>query len=182
MRRSSLAVAAGATAIVAAGLAITPPATAATSGTTSVTFTLTGGTLDIAVPGPTEVNLGSFAVTTPTVSGPLGNVTVTDSRGLASATWIASVASSALAGSGAAAGVTIPASAIAYAPGTITASNVSTTGSDVAALSGTAQTAVTATAGTGLNTATWNPTLTVTIPPASAVAGTFTATVTHSVA
>ncbi|EFC85206.1 hypothetical protein [Parafrankia sp. EUN1f] len=182
MRRSSLLVSAGAVAILATGLALTPPATAATSGTTTVTFTLTGGTLDITVPGPSPVNLGSFAVTAPTVSGPLGNVTVTDSRGLASATWIASVTSSAFAGSGTAAGVTIPASAIAYTPGTITASNVSTTGSNVAALSGTAQTAVTATAGTGLNTATWDPTLTITIPSASKVAGTYTATVTHSVA
>ncbi|KPM56455.1 hypothetical protein CcI49_01490 [Frankia sp. CcI49] len=182
MRRSSLAVTIGAATIMAAGLALTPPATAATSGTTTVTFTLTGGTLDITVPGPAAVNLGSFAVTAPTVSGPLGTVAVTDSRGLAAATWVASVASSAFAGSGTAAGVTIPASAAAYAPGTITASNVSTTGSNVAALSATAQTAVTATAGTGVNTASWNPTVTVTIPAASRVAGTFTATVTHSVA
>lgn len=43
------------------------------------------------------------------------------------------------------------------------------------------RTAFTGTELTGNNTATWNPTLTVTIPAAT-VAGTYTGTVTHSVA
>lgn len=162
------------------GLAAALPATAATSGTTTVTFTLTGGTLDIVVPA--TANLGSFTVTSPTVSAALGTVSVTDSRGLAGATWTTSVASTAFAGSGTAASVTIPAANIAYSPGTITSSNVSTTGSTVAALSTSPQSTVVASSGTGVNTASWNPTLTVTIPPASAVAGAYEATVTHSVA
>jgi hypothetical protein len=43
------------------------------------------------------------------------------------------------------------------------------------------RTAFTLTAGTGNNTATWNPTLVVALP-AAAVVGTYTGTVTHSVA
>ncbi len=45
----------------------------------------------------------------------------------------------------------------------------------------TTRTAFTLAAGSPLNTASWNPTLSVQVP-ASAVAGTYTATITHSVA
>src|SRR5882762_2567146 len=73
---------AGLTALVGATLllvALPGLASAATTGTTTTTFTLTGGAISITVPGST-VNLGSVSVAAGTVSGQLGTVTVNDLR------------------------------------------------------------------------------------------------------
>jgi len=60
-----------------------------------------------------------------------------------------------------------------FTPGQATSANAQTMGSS--------RTAFAVTAGVGNNSATWNPTLIVTLP-AQAVVGTYTGTVTHSVA
>lgn len=168
---------AAAAAAAAVGLAA-PPAVAAPTTDTTVTFTITAGGLNITAPA--AVNLGN-GVSGGNVSGTIGPVQVSDQRGLLAATWTVTVSSTAFKTGGGTAAETIAASAATYTPGLPTA----TTGVPVpvpglpGAL-GTPRTAYTATA-VGSNSVTWNPNLSIALP-AAAVAGTYTGTVTHSVA
>jgi hypothetical protein len=138
-----------------------------------VTFTVTVGGLTMTA--PTAADLGSGAPGS-TIAGHLGTVAVTDARALASAAWTVTASSTPWT-SGAA---TIPASDANYDPGFIVPTGtITTTGSDIT-LSGLPQTVVAGTAGTGDNTASWNPTISVLVP-ASAIGGLYTATLTQSV-
>jgi hypothetical protein len=156
------------------------PASAATSGTTTDSVTITGGTLSITVPGAAG-SLGSTPDTVggATISGPLGQVQVLDARDAAAGSgWVASAISTALTPS---AGPTIPASDIGYTCGAITQAGTATyTADDPAALTGVSA-VLTATGITGDNSATWNPTITVHVPGGMA-SGTYTGTITQSVA
>lgn len=152
------------------------PAFAATGppAATPVTVEVTGGDLDISAPvGSVDLGSVSGSVTTQTVNHALGAVMVTDLRaGILG--WVTSAGSTAFTGAGA-----IPASAMAYVPGVATTTGITAvvpTSLISMATPGTVQTAV----ATGDNTATWNPSITVTIP-AGAVAGTYNAAITHSV-
>ncbi|MEV8631650.1 hypothetical protein AB0395_08335 [Streptosporangium sp. NPDC051023] len=172
--RRSLFVTAAAVALIAA---LAPPAGAVD---TITTFTISGGAL--AITAPASANLGSATSGATSVSGQLGTVTVTDTRAALVAAWTASASSSAFTTGGGSAAETIAASSITYSPGLATA----TTGLGVftpgaAGVLGASRTAFTLAAGTGNNTATWNPTISVALS-ASAVAGTYTGTITHSVA
>ncbi|WP_062430458.1 hypothetical protein [Herbidospora daliensis] len=151
---------------------------------TIVTFTITGGALTISAPA--SVNLGNTAAGA-TLQGTIGPVTVSDLRGTLLGTWTASVTSTDFTTGGGTANETIAKANAAYASGPAT--STSGVGTFVPGqltvllaqpLSATV-TAFTATALIGNNTVTWNPTLRVTIPN-SAVVGTYTGTVTHSVA
>ncbi|NAS23472.1 hypothetical protein GT755_17450 [Herbidospora sp. NEAU-GS84] len=151
---------------------------------TTVTFTIQGGALTISAPA--SINLGNSASDT-TLQGTIGPVTVTDLRGTLLGSWTAGVTSTDFTTGGGTANETIPKADAAYASGAATAtSGVGTfapgqlTVQLAAPLTGQV-TAFTAAALVGNNTVTWNPTLRVTIPN-SAVAGTYTGTVTHSVA
>ena len=76
----------------------------------------------------------------------------------------------------------IPAANVSYSPGLATAT--SGTGTFLAGLGGalgSARTAFTASLESGTTSVSWNPTVTVTLP-SSIAAGTYTGTVTHSVA
>ncbi len=139
------------------------------------------GTLTISLPSTTA--LGS-AAPGGTVSAPLGPVTVSDGRGLATSTWTATVSATTFTTSGGT--QTITTSNVSYWSGPSTATNgtvTSTPGQNDAsakqALS-SSRTAFSST-GNGNNSTSWNPTLVITIP-STAVAGTYTGTVTHSVA
>jgi hypothetical protein len=163
---------------VIGGLTIAGPAFADTTGTTPLTFAVTGGELAITVPTG-AVNLGtvSASASAQTVSAPLGTVTVTDNRGGTDG-W--TVTASAIDFTG-------PQVISASAPGgsSYTTPAASTTGvstvtpTSLNALYPTAAVQV-ATDVAGVNSATWNPTISVTIP-ADAVAGAYTSTITHSV-
>ncbi|MCW2881046.1 MAG: hypothetical protein JWQ95_5146 [Sphaerisporangium sp.] len=146
----------------------------------SDTITRAAGALSISV--PTTANLGSAAAGAANVSGRLGAVTVTDARDAPSAAWIATVSSTNFTTGGATAPETIAKGSVKYSPGSAT----STTGNatftpGTAGDLGSARTAFSASNGTGDNSATWNPTITVTLP-AGVIAGTYTGTITHSVA
>lgn len=157
-------------------LAVTPPAAA---GTTPATLTVTGGTLSITVPaGASDLGTQANTVEGGTISGPLGQVEVNDARSAAAGSgWVASVISTAFTPPS---GPAIPASAVGYDAGTITKVGTATyTPNNPGSLTGVAP-AVTATGITGDNSATWNPTISVTVPGGMA-AGTYTATITHSV-
>jgi hypothetical protein len=167
--------------LLAAGLLVCglgAPASADT-GVTPTTLTVTGGALLISVP-TVAVNLGSTAntVTGEDISGVLGVVQVNDARSAAAGTgWVASVISSAFTP---AAGPAIGASHVGYTVGSVTkVGTVTITEHDQASLTGTVA-AVTATGITGDNSATWTPTIVVHVPGGMA-AGTYSATITHSV-
>ena len=151
----------------------------ASAGSTA-TVTITGGGLSITAPtGTTSLGTRSNSVGGGTISGPLGSVQVEDARSApAGSSWTASVICSAFTPDS---GAVIAASAVSYAAGPITKVGTATyTANDPSGLAG-ASAVVTATGITGDNSATWNPTISVAVPGGMA-AGTYTATITHSVA
>jgi hypothetical protein len=159
---------------------------AATAGSTTTTFSLTGGALSISVPA-SPVSLGSAATGATTLSGQLGNVTVTDNRGVLLGSWTSQVSASNFTTGGGSAPETIPVGNVDYwsglatsVTGTMTPVPGQLTVANEIALSTSASTAFSATGVIGNNSASWNPTLVVSIPSA-AVAGTYTGTVTHTV-
>jgi hypothetical protein len=144
---------------------------------TTVTFAITSGALTMTVPG--AANLGSTAPGVD-ISAQLGAVSVQDNRALLTAAWTVTAADSAFTTGTATPAETIPASALSYSPGSITTSGtITATGTNIT-MSGTPATVVAGSSGVGNNSAAWNPTITVDVP-ASAVFGTYTGTVTHSV-
>ncbi len=163
---------------IALALATALPA-AADPGETTATVTLTGGALAITVPAAAG-SLGSRSNTVEPgiISGPLGEVQVNDARSAAAGSgWIASVISTAFTPS---AGPTIGAAAVGYTAGPITKVGTATyTANNPTDLTGVVA-AVTATGITGDNSATWNPTINVTVAGGKA-AGTYSGTITHSV-
>lgn len=168
-----------------AALALVP---AAANASTSVTFTVSSGTLSIAEPSA-QANLGSATATAlgTTVSGALGSTTVTDNRG-SLAGWTVTMT-----GSDFSDGATPTPDTIAANQAVAWVSSVPTPTSGVAVVSTTyltaatgltlttsGQTFMTATT-TGSNVVSYNPNLQVTIP-STAVAGTYTGTITQTVA
>jgi|tagenome__1003787_1003787.scaffolds.fasta_scaffold20099031_1 hypothetical protein len=174
-------IALGITAATTAGLAAFVPATAnAASGTTPVTFTLSGGFLTLTVPSATATLAGgALSVTGSSVTGQLGTTTVSDARGLLTATDTVTMSTTDFSDG---AGNIVPAtgnatgySGVATPTGTglpvptLTGQNIAGTGSTILTI-----------AVIGSGGASYNPTVSVTIP-AGAVQGTYTGTVTQSV-
>jgi hypothetical protein len=176
MRTRTLLVSLSSTALLALGVVLP---TSAAADVTTATVTVQGGSLSISAPS-TAGNLGSQhnSVAGEIISGSLGQVQVDDARSaVAGSTWVASVISSAFTPP---AGPAIAASAVGYTAGAITKVGTATyTANDPGNLTGVSP-AVTATGITGDNSATWNPTITVTVPGGMA-AGIYSATITHSV-
>lgn len=171
----------GAVAAMLAGLA--SPAGAATSGDTTVTFSVTGGALSITVPASSTLPSGAPGTT---VSGQLGTVAVTDGRALLNAAWSASAASTDFATGAKTAAETITKNKASYwsGPGVSQGSGTFTAGQPTAVQKqslGLAVPAFSLASGTGSNSVVWTPTVEVAVP-AAAVAGTYFGTVTHSVA
>lgn len=169
-------------AVFALGLA--GPADAASSGNTTTTFAVNSGALGITVPA--TANLGSGNPGT-SISAALGGVTVTDNRALLTASWTATATSTSFTTGGGTAPETIANTAVSYWSGAATATSGSGTftpgqaNAGAAVAMGTSVTAFTLTGGVGDNSASWNPTLVIAVP-AAAVGGTYTGTITHSVA
>ena len=160
-------------------------ATPASAADTTATFTLTAGGLSITAPASAALGSGAPGST---ASAQMGTVKVDDTRGALVATWTAKVSSTAFKTGGGTTAETIANTSAQYWSGDKTASsgtNVFLPGqlldANKATLGATATTAFSATGGAGNNSASWNPTFIVNIP-AAAVAGTYTGTVTHSVA
>ncbi|WP_410822338.1 hypothetical protein [Micromonospora sp. 050-3] len=184
MRTAKICLAGAAAAAMVGFLAA--PAAAAPTDTTTVTFEVLVGTLDIDAPATADLGSGAPGGT---ITGQLGPVTVTDSRGAADASWVASVTATNFQTGGGTPAETVLATEIDYWSGPATATTGTgtfTPGQATAAAAAplnnvTPLTAFTHTGGTGGNTATWNPTLIVNVPLDS-IAGIYTGTVTHSVA
>jgi hypothetical protein len=151
------------------------PAFAADAGT-GTTFTITGGALTISAPGGTvSLGTGAASVAAQTITGSLGPVTVTDSRGNILG-WVTSAISTAFTSGG----LTVPATAISYGLSAPTVTGTATVVPLAAVDLTAAKTVETATAVIGVNTAVWNPSISVAVP-LSAQTGVYTATMTHSV-
>ena len=172
-----------ATAVLATGLAVAGfagPAQAATTGDTTATFTITGGALNITVPATAAIS--TVATGAATASGQLGSVAVADTRGALVNTWNTTVGSTTFVTGTATADQTVAKANIAYSSGAST--STSGLGTFVPKTLATMTADGVGASWTGLsgnNTAAWNPTLTFTLLP-SQVAGTYTGTITHSVA
>jgi hypothetical protein len=180
--RKSIALAV--TAATTAGLAAFVPTTAdaATSGNTPVTFTLTGGNLSITVPSATAtLTGGALSVTGSSVSGQLGATTVDDARGALLHSVTVNMSTTDFS-DGAGHTITAATHATGYS-GVATPTGVSvpvpTTLATAVDISGAGNTILTLTGVVGAGGASYNPTVAVSIP-ATAVAGTYTGTVTQT--
>ncbi|MBU4337538.1 MAG: hypothetical protein KJ548_13345 [Actinobacteria bacterium] len=155
----------------AGGMAMAGPAAAADS---DVTVEVTAGTLSISAPAaPVDLGTVTASTTAQTVAAPLGDVTVTDTRGGVDG-WVAAVAASPVLG-------TTLGGQISYTTPAAVVVGVSTVTNADAADILTSSNVQTASAVSGANTAVWSPSISVTLP-AGAQVGTYTSVVTHSVA
>ncbi|MFY1697490.1 hypothetical protein [Solwaraspora sp. WMMA2101] len=154
---------------------------------TTTTFDVDAGTLDLSVPATADLGSGDGGTT---ITAQLGAITVDDTRAAADASWDATVeATDFETDDGGDPSEIIDVTSIDYWSGTATATTGNGTfnpgqeaSGDAVALSDvTPVTAFSHDGGTGNNSATWNPTLDVNVPLAN-IAGTYTGTVTHSVA
>jgi len=141
----------------------------------------------LAITAPGSKNLGSVATGTSSLSAQLGPVTAS-ATGVVTPSFTATVSGTVFTTGGGSANETIPKTSILYWSGPATAT-ISLLGGGTPGQvdAGHAQSLVvtrTAFSGTGLAlsiSATWNPTIVVNIP-AAAVVGTYSGTITHSVA
>jgi len=183
--RKTIALTAAAALTAGLGLFAAGPASAAD---TSVTFSITGGGLSITAPsGPVILTAGSSLLATgTTVSGQLGSTTVTDARGLLAGSWKVVMTSTDYSDGATPTPHTIPATAATAYSGATTA----TTGVAVilpttalvstSNLGGTGTQILSASATAGGNSATYNPTVSIAVP-STAVATTYTGTITQTV-
>ncbi len=149
---------------------------------TPVTVT-PGGALSITAPASAALSAVADGATT---TAQLGTVTVTDTRSLISASWTATVISTVFITGGGTSPETIQLTRVSYWSGPATATTGSgtflpgqpTAGSAVTLTS--AQTAFSLAGGSGSNSASWDPTLSIAVP-ATQVAGAYSGTITHSV-
>ena len=153
------------------------PAHAATTADTTLTFTEGTGAIAITAPGsstllPTVTPSGADQ----TVSAAIGTVTVTDNQGNDTG-WVATASATNFT-SGTR---TITISHASYTPPAATNTGTSTvTAATLATLATTPAPVQTATGVSGSNTASWDPTISLTVP-AGTESGTYTSTLTHSV-
>jgi hypothetical protein len=172
--RALLAGGLGGVALLAVGAL---PASAAQTGDTTTTFTLNGGTIDIAVASSANLPTGNSGQAF--VSGQLGPVTVTDNRGN-TVSWTASAASTTFTTNNGTA--TTTSTGVTYNSGTVNKTGeVTAAGNGNVPLAAAPSPVVTGTSVVGNNTASWDPTLTVNLP-SNSLAGTWSGTVTTSVA
>ncbi len=162
--------------VVSAAPGSTCPA-GSTSPACTVTVAIIAGALTITVPA--TANLGS-AAPGGAVSASLGTVQVTDNRGFG-ASWTATVSATSFT-----TGAQTPPETISIRDASYRISSLTTTGpasfsfTPVTTLNTSAQGVVSATSVQGNNSASWDPVLSLNVPPA-AIAGPYTATITHSV-
>ena len=170
----------GVVAVAGVVLPAAGPAGAATTGSTTATFSIVSGALSISVPA--SANFGSVPSGATVLSALLGNVQVVDARASTSGSWTATVSSTSFVTGAGSPAETVPAADVAYDPGNAiatTGTGTFTPGTDGSLA--TPITAFSASSEVGSTSVTWDPQITITIPLA-AVAGTYTGTITHSVA
>jgi hypothetical protein len=168
---------------VTTGAAIYGRALARNGAVTLDTNTLTevsGGTLSITVPGSVDLGSKTASASSQTISGQLGAVTVTDTgEGTTGRGWTVTAVATAVTGPQTISLSAVGSSSYDAPSALVTGTGTATvTHSNLSHLS-PAGTVQTATGATGAYTATWDPTISVTIP-AGARAGKYSTTITHS--
>lgn len=174
---------------VAATLSVLAPVAAnAASGSTNVTFTLTGGSLTISAPSSATLTSGGGSLTLglsgQTVSANLGNTTVTDAQGALGHVDTVTMAASDF--TDAATDTISKSNATAYVAsvtptGSLSAATPSSTAATPSQIGNSGGASIlTMTGIVGTASATYNPTVTVSIP-SNAVAGTYSGTITQTV-
>lgn len=149
-----------------------------------VTFTLTAGALTVS--DPADKAIGTVATGTASITNTLGATSVTDNRGALLGTWTSTVDSTDFTTGAATANETITKDLVSYYSGAATAFTgvaVLVPGQATALNAqdmSVSRTAFSATGVVGNNSATWIPSVVVSIPSDS-VAGTYSGTITHSV-
>ena len=149
----------------------------------------TTGTLGVTVPtGPVDLGTGAVGTTIGSI-GDLGAVTVTDNRALDPASWTATVYATNFVNSVTPADV-IPVGDATYLTGPVGPTPDQSLGSTAVSVNGTTplhlglgptgQAVVTETGFDGDNSTQWTPEIDLAVP-ATAVLGTYDATITHSV-
>jgi hypothetical protein len=163
--------------IAAAGAAtlVLGLAVPASADDTATTFTLTGGEITLSVSSSATLANEASSVTANVITGTLGQVVVTDSRG-GTSDWVVTASSTTFTG----AGLSVS-DDVAYSNGTVTTSGTSSVSPVSAASIASVDDVADATGISGNNTASWNPTLDVSMP-AGALAGDYAGTVTTSLA
>lgn len=170
--RSKLATLALSSGLAVAGFAgIAGPAQAEV---TTATFAITAGGLAITVPA--SVAFAAVSTGAASATGQLGAVTVADTRGALVNSWTTTVTSSAFTTGAGSPPEAVAAPMVAYSTGAATAQS----GLGVF-VPGTKLVPPTYTGAAGNSSTTWNPTVTFTLQ-SSQVAGTYSGTVTHSLA
>jgi hypothetical protein len=151
---------------------------------TAVTFAITAGALSISVPASSD--LGSVAAGSASLTDTLGDVTVTDDRGASDAAWTATVAAVAdpwCTGTCDSASQQVPGSDITYAEDAFstTSGTCTTRTPGPGGVLSANRSAASVSGCEGVNSATWNPTLTL-ANLADNLAGSYSGTLTHTVA
>lgn len=166
-------------AAIAASAALAP---AAHAGDTTVTFSLTGGSLSLTAPSSATLSSsGALSITGSSASGTLGSTTVKDERGAALHSLTVTMSSTAFSRSGG--GTSIAASNVTGYSGVATATGTAVAVPTVTgqALAGSGSAILTLNSVLGAGGASYNPTVSVSIP-AGTEAGDYSATVTQTVA
>lgn len=140
---------------------------------TAATFNLTGGTLTLSVSATAALTDEASGVDANVITGTLGVVSVTDARG-GTAGWVASAGSTTFTGTGLSVS-----NGVNYTNGTVTETGTNTVAAATDQSITTSAAVATASAVSGNNTASWDPTLDVSMP-AGALAGAYAGTVTTS--
>jgi len=153
--------------------------TAAQAADTNVTFTLNGGSLTLTAPASANLAAGNLGVGGTTVSGQLGNSTVTDARGALTHTVTVTMSTTDFTTTG---GDTIAKSNATGSSGVATPTGVAVavptlTGQTIGAAGGATILQLTGVVGSA--SATYNPTVSVAVP-GDAVAGDYSGTVTQT--
>jgi hypothetical protein len=148
------------------------PVGSAMADTTTATFTLTGGTLDVTA--ASSAALSDASTGAGSVTGLLGTVAVSDTRGTTVGWAVTAGSSTFVDGSGSVS------TSVSYSANTVASTGIVTAESEGATVIDTAATVVAGTDVSGNNTASYDPSLTVGLP-ASALVGDYTGTVTTSI-
>jgi hypothetical protein len=178
--RTKIIVSAAALFIGGAGvLTLAVPAFAAPAAGTPVTVEVTGGDLTISAP-TVSADLGSVisSVNDQVVRALLGNVAVTDNRA-GTVGWTATASATDFTGPQTIS--TTTGGLVVYTAPQATVTGTATVTPSTESTLNPGGRVQDATAVNGSNTATWDPTIAVTIP-ANALAGTYSSSITHSVA
>jgi len=159
-----------------AAFADTPPV-----GTTT-TVGVTGG--DLILTAASSADFASVAAGQSTAGGSLGTVTVDDQRAGYNGAWTASAVATDFANSTVPQAAAIPASDFTYTPGDPSAHSGNATfvtGDGGQMSTDQAVTAYSTSDEIGVASVSWDPSVSIAVPP-DVVAGTYTGTITHSVA